>query len=82
MRAFLILSCMSASASAHSWYDPACCSDQDCHPTDQVRETPEGYRIKNRLYPYGFARRSLDDQFHICERFGEVICLYAPLRSY
>ena len=35
---------------AHNWYDPACCSTQDCAPIDpsHVTITPEGYRINLR----------------------------------
>lgn len=34
-------------AAAHSWYDAACCSGQDCAPveTAEIEETPDGYRV-------------------------------------
>ncbi len=71
---------VTTAASAHSWYDQGCCSDQDCHPIppDQVQMTPAGYRVNGTVVPYSSARPSLDRDFHICIYAGQVRCLYAP----
>jgi len=38
---------LTASARAHDWYDPICCSDRDCAPIpfSSVRVTAQGYAI-------------------------------------
>jgi len=71
-------------ASAHSWYDFDCCSDNDCAPItpDDVVTTPNGYRIKGTwTVPYDAPqiRPSRDNDFHVCEYpKGTVRCLYVP----
>lgn len=66
----LILAVMLSFAYSHDWYDPECCSGQDCYrvdPTDVV-ETETGWRH----IPTGtnFSRKqvkpSKDRHFHVC----------------
>jgi len=47
---FLML--MTGHASAHEWYDPVCCNENDCQaiPTSAVQVTPRGYVVM--LYPH------------------------------
>lgn len=73
-------------AIAHSWYDYDCCHDRDCWPLPafSVEATSQGWKIleTGETIPFSQARKSKDDDFHICRRGGkkdgEIICLYAP----
>jgi hypothetical protein len=45
----LCLAALLAVTPAHSWYDPACCSERDCYPisADEVEALPNGdWRVK------------------------------------
>lgn len=44
----LVAALLASMASAHGWYDPACCSDQDCAPVANVTVTvtAEGYLLQ------------------------------------
>lgn len=76
---------LAATAFAHSWYDAYCCNERDCrpYPEENVRITPEGYRLHDgTLIPFSKARRSLDSDYHVClYRDGTVRCFYAPVGS-
>lgn len=71
---------------AHSWYDLVCCSDKDCGPVPEgeVVPTAQGWLIKrtNEVIPFNEAKKSLDNDFHVCRvggaSNGKVICLYVP----
>jgi len=81
--AALALGCLSIPALSHSWYDPWCCNDRDCHPVDKelVTARPDGYHVQgyDRVVPYSEARPSGDADFHICEiPTGHIRCFYAP----
>lgn len=72
-------------ASAHSWYDPWCCSGDpitgDCKPiaAGEVTERPDGYHFREFVIPYAQARVSVDRDFHWCEfPKGTLRCFYAP----
>ena len=74
-------------AGAHEWYDPYCCSDQDCAPLDDgaVIEGPAGYEIPStgETIPYrdDRVRPSADGRFHRCAlpgTPGHTRCLYVP----
>jgi hypothetical protein len=68
-------------ALAHSWYDPACCSDNDCAPDDRVKEVPGGFQVPTgEIVPYGDKRirQSLDKQFHWCHFQNFTYCVYVP----
>lgn len=74
-------------ASAHSWYDHDCCSDNDCKPISaaDVKTLPNGYEVTfaGRVFqvPYDDPRirSSRDMDYHACEYPREELrCLYVP----
>lgn len=71
-------------ALAHSWYDSACCSDNDCAPEANVKETAWGYLLPNgETMPYKDKRilTSVDKDFHWCHVGSNTYCLYVPGRG-
>lgn len=80
----------SARISAHSWYEPACCSDTDCAPLPAgasvepvrggyvVRMTPDGAPV---FFGYDKVRPSRDGEIHACigPQSGTPFCLYMPV---
>lgn len=77
---FLLIVAVSI-ANAHSWYDPACCSDNDCAPDNRVKEVRGGFRVPTgEVVPYGDKRirPSLDKQFHWCHFQTHTYCVYVP----
>lgn len=74
-------------ASAHSWYDHDCCSDNDCKeiPASDVKTLPGFYEVTftGRVFqvPYDDPRirKSKDLGYHACEYPKEELrCLYVP----
>lgn len=68
-------------ASAHSWYPPECCSDQDCFPlkSEDVKATPDGYQLATgEFVPTAKAKPGRDDQYHVCKNTAGVICFFTP----
>ncbi len=79
-------------ASAHDFYDFACCSDRDCRPIsfDDVQVTPRGYRIEATGIVIPFADHRIrmtpvedhQQRYHLCTtsgtKTGHVLCLYVP----
>lgn len=67
---------------AHSFYDAACCSDQDCAPlpANDVEEVGRDFFVKSRneLIRFEDTRQGKDDQYHICINHltGKRICFY------
>lgn len=68
-------------ARAHEWYDPECCSGEDCRPVhaDELIETEKGWKH----LPSGIefrkdqVRPSKDRHFHICvSKHGTPYCIY------
>lgn len=68
-------------AQAHDWYDPQCCSGEDCRPVpaEEVIETETGWKH----LPSGIEFRkdqvkpSKDRHFHICvSKYGTPYCIY------
>lgn len=71
-------------AFSHGWYDPACCSDQDCAPIPEsaITWTESGWRVELRpgdhfmvqshavleTVPFDEVLPSQDDQWHVCLR--------------
>jgi hypothetical protein len=57
-------------ARAHSWYDPQCCSDQDCSPVaiDDVVETEKGWKHlpTGTEFTRDMVLPSKDNRFHVC----------------
>ena len=75
----------SATATAHDWYPPSCCSDKDCRALvevggESVTETAEGWQLwDGRTVRRGFARPSPDGKFHLCETGAKaILCFFAP----
>lgn len=84
LRMFLIAAitlCGIVSASAHSWYNPVCCSDRDCAPVpfEAVEITDDGYRVTLHagdhvmvsstvvhLVAYPDVLKSRDGNYHAC----------------
>lgn len=58
------LSFFLTAAEAHEWYDPECCSGEDCAPIAakpwQVERIPGGYRIKLRQGDHPMVRRTIE----------------------
>lgn len=84
---FLIGALLADAVWSHSWYDPKCCSTQDCRPVKagEVERTPSGWRIRplgtkiDEIINDGDSRihASLDVNFHICVG-SRVLCIYKP----
>lgn len=74
----------SASAIAHSWYDPYCCNSNDCKAIspDDVVATDKGYQVLGKYFvPYldKSIKPSQDADFHACEYpAGTLRCFYVP----
>lgn len=74
-------------AMAHSWYEPDCCSGDDCAPVhvSDVRITNEGYELPDGfVFKYGNRRirPSRDGDFHVCTNKKDPsihYCIYVPL---
>jgi hypothetical protein len=78
------------SAAAHSWYDGACCNENDCRQTTfgEVERTEGGWLFvpTGELIPFDDKRikHSLDPLIHVCLRgrnmngVQTVRCLYIP----
>ena len=73
-------------ATAHSFYDSACCSDHDCHPAEPGEVVPveHGWKVvpTGEVFTEGMVFHSPDGRFHRCSedgrRDGRTICLYVP----
>lgn len=79
----LLLSC--ATAAAHEWYPPSCCSGGDCAPLadERVSTTSTGYVVDGKFHvPHSQVRKSMDGRYHGCfPRPTELRCLFAPPRG-
>lgn len=79
------LACVGSLAFGHSWYDVACCSDNDCHPVaaDDVIETETGWKYlpTGTEFTREMVKPSKDHRFHVCignkawDR-GRAYCIY------
>jgi hypothetical protein len=87
--ALLLAAALSSPASAHSWYDPDCCSNQDCEPVSAVSfvasdpgTTPVMVVTTSLgtkpLTPATRVRESKDSRMHACIYQGRLLCLYMP----
>ncbi|MGA7450895.1 MAG: hypothetical protein WBW73_06330 [Rhodoplanes sp.] len=75
---------------AHSWYDPACCSGQDCKPVPEtdLKKHPDGrweYLPLHQFFNPDQERPSGDANYHVCigvtrpEEFGGTTApIYIP----
>lgn len=68
---------------AHEWYPMECCHDKDCapYPSDQVKETPNGYTLATGEFIARKAVRfSPDGHFHLCrhESTNTILCFFVP----
>lgn len=76
-------------AQAHSWYDPDCCSGQDCEPVSAVSFVASDLSAlpvmivttslgTKPLTEYTKVRQSKDGRMHACIFSGYLLCLYMP----
>lgn len=84
----LVLSALNE-AKSHEFYDPWCCSGQDCAPA-QVEHLPDGSirattKYGTAVFPPSIRRRpSPDGRYHACippwakTPEGKARCIYAP----
>jgi hypothetical protein len=79
----LVLLALASPAWAHSWYDPACCSDRDCRPVPvtDLRENADGswtYLPRQITFSRHQIRPSKDRHHHTCIGIhsGLPLCLY------
>lgn len=90
MAAVLIFAAGGA-ANGHSWYDPDCCSNQDCFEIGRqavISPAEGGYlvTVPGRDKPVFFSRSKIrasqDGSYHVCiAQSGMPFCLYVPLGS-
>jgi hypothetical protein len=87
--ALLIAAALWTPASAHSWYDADCCSDQDCEPVSAVAyvaSDPSTMPVMVVTTSLGTKpltqmtkiRQSKDSRMHACIYQGRLLCLYMP----
>lgn len=83
--------CIAATRKAisHSWYDPDCCSGQDCEPVRAVSfvaSDPASLPVMivttslgtKPLTPQTKIRQSKDSRMHGCIYQERLICIYMP----
>jgi hypothetical protein len=77
----LLVALFVGAALSHEWYEPACCSGNDCAPVDDgtVVEKSDGVHVQgwgvlNRSDPR--VRWSRDDRDHVCAIAGKLYCVY------
>ena len=84
-----LLVALAEAVSAHSWYDPDCCSDRDCEPVSAityVASDPNSVPVMVVTTSFGTKpvtsrtkiRESKDSRMHACIYQGALICLYMP----
>lgn len=80
---------------AHQWYEPNCCSGNDCEPVPPgalVEEVRGGWRVAyvspklgpvEIFFPRALKRDSRDGGFHACVRpdTRTPICIYVPVNT-
>lgn len=79
--AALSLVLLITAALAHSWYEPDCCSSEDCYPVpaEDMIETEKGWKHlpTGTEYTGQMVRPSRDRHFHICiGKSGMPYCAY------
>jgi hypothetical protein len=84
----------SLGVAAHSWYDPACCSEKDCRPVDDEVVIDDDGSPHLEVKGHGYisksdprVRTSKDGQAHICEAPKyeggvKLLCIYRKPRSF
>lgn len=84
MLSLLLILAASHVVPTHSFYDPVCCSDNDCAPiaSQRVTERGNGYAVDGTAIPQNLLRQSPDGQYHLCQpKGGAVRCLYVIPRG-
>ncbi len=88
MFAAVTVTLMTMHAEGHSWYPLECCSEHDCHETDDVKELPDGSaeaKVSGEtiVVPRSLKRRkSPDEHYHVC--YGNlpgktvIYCFFQP----
>ena len=78
----------------HGNYDPACCSDRDCHPVEEnvVQERSDGVHVQGHgilSYTDLRLRWSKDDRDHVCEQSTgggvgakKLFCVYRKTKGF
>lgn len=59
---------LTVQASAHSWYDMACCHDQDCKPVpcEAITELRDGFEYDGVKFTKAMEKPSQDRHCHVC----------------
>lgn len=85
---FLISAAVATTANSHEWFDPECCSGDDCQEAVSVLEVEGGDLIttadgRSAVFPKSMTRRSSrDGHIYACIGPGNYPrCLYVPDRS-
>ena len=81
MPGLALITALSLSRLAHSWYPQECCSDKDCAPVDDVEVVEGGYRTQGLFVAKNRARPSLDARYHLCRHQNYVFCFFVPLNG-
>jgi hypothetical protein len=87
--AVVIVAGVARPARSHSWYDPDCCSDNDCEPVSEVSfvaSDPQSVPVMvvttsfgtKPVTPMTKIRQSKDGKMHACIYQGALLCLYLP----
>lgn len=68
-------------AHAHSWYDPYCCNDKDCHPVEDedLEELPGGewkHLPTGKVFSKDKVKPTQDRKQHVCIWNGQPRCIY------
>ena len=85
----LVVAVSATPARSHSWYDPDCCSGQDCEPVSAVAyvaSDPGSVPVMVVTTSLGTKpvtamtkiRESKDSRMHGCIYQGALLCLYMP----
>lgn len=85
----LIVAVPASPVRSHSWYDPDCCSGQDCEPVSTVSyvaSDPSSVPVMvvttslgtKPVTPMTKIRESKDSRMHACIYQGALLCLYMP----
>jgi hypothetical protein len=73
-------------AQSHSWYDPECCSENDCAPVTKYTQGADGAFVTSKIgtvwVPKTFKHRpSKDGQMHVCMSLGRPHTLFCVYKS-
>jgi hypothetical protein len=87
---FVLLFALLSPASSHSWYDPGCCSGNDCAVVTKMtrHQNNTGWWMTNKFgkvfVPDSFEKKiSKDGEYHVCfmalpKGDNVLYCVYVP----